>query len=239
MHLVTEGQPVFPPLLKGERVPMHVDPFVKAMTQAIAGIDSGTIFWSENIETLKAALVLAPETKLADALQTLYVAQIGLAEALGALAPPEVPVQFVWPDRIKINGAFCGRFRMAAESIDPESEPNWLILGFELPFVMQTSGDPGEHPDETALYEEGCVEVSPTALLESWSRHTLVWLNRYLADGFAPIHEAWRGRCIGLGDHVTYPRDGVFAGIDDQGNQLLRDGPMTTVVRLSDFLELL
>ncbi|NBS13009.1 MAG: DUF4444 domain-containing protein, partial [Gammaproteobacteria bacterium] len=92
-------------------------------------------------------------------------------------------------------------------------------------------------PDETALYEEGCVEVSPTGLLESWSRHTLVWLNRYLADGFPPVHEAWRGRCIGLGEHITYPREGVFTGVDDHGSLLLRDGPMTTVVPLSDYLE--
>ena len=234
---IVEGHPVFPPLLKGERVPVHGDHFVKAMTQAIAGIDSGTIYWSEDIETLKAAIVLAPETSLEEALQAYYVVQIGIAEALGALAPPEVPVQFVWPDRIKVNGAFCGRLRIAAETTAPDSHPNWLIIGFEIPFASTSTVDPGERPNETALYEEGCVEISPTGLLESWSRHTLVWLNRYLADGFTPVHEAWRGRCIGLGEQITYPREGLFTGVDDRGNMLLRDGAITTIISLSDYLE--
>ncbi|MDX1560844.1 MAG: biotin/lipoate--protein ligase family protein, partial [Marinobacter sp.] len=89
-------------------MPRNTDPFDKAVSQAIAGVDSGTIFYSEAGDTLGAALVLAPETPLEEAIQAVYVAQIGLAESLGALAPPEVPVHFQWPDRIKVNGAVCG-----------------------------------------------------------------------------------------------------------------------------------
>ena len=79
--------PRFPPLLTGEVVPPHTDPFDKAVSRAIAGVDSGTVFYSEAVDTLRAALVLAPETPLEEAIQAVYVAQIGLAESLGALAP--------------------------------------------------------------------------------------------------------------------------------------------------------
>lgn len=104
--------PRLPPLFTGEWVPNQTDPFDKAVSRAIAGVDSGTIFYSDAVDVLRAALVLAPETSLEEAVQVVYVAQIGLAESLGALAPPEVPVFFQWPDRIKVNGAVCGGVRL-------------------------------------------------------------------------------------------------------------------------------
>ena len=77
-----------------------------------------------------------------EAIQAVYVAQIGLAESLGALAPPEVPVQFQWPDRIKVNGALCGSVRFAADVSDPKETPNWLVIGIVVPFT-HPGGEPG------------------------------------------------------------------------------------------------
>lgn len=126
--------PRLPPLFTGEWVPNQTDPFDKAVSRAIAGVDSGTIFYSDAVDVLRAALVLAPETSLEEAVQVVYVAQIGLAESLGALAPPEVPVFFQWPDRIKVNGAVCGGVRFAADVSDPSAHPNWLVVGIDVPF---------------------------------------------------------------------------------------------------------
>ena len=146
--------PLFPPLLTGEVVPRHTDPFDKAVSRAMAGVDSGTVFYSETGDNLCAALVLAPETPLEEAIQAVYVAQIGLAESLGALAPPEVPVHFVWPDRIKVNGAVCGGVRFAADVSDSKAHPNWLVIGIEVPF-MHLSCEPAENPNQTCLYAAG------------------------------------------------------------------------------------
>jgi len=77
--------PRLPPLFTGERVPNQTDPFDKAVSRAIAGVDSGTIFYSDAVDVLRAALVLAPETSLEEAVQVVYVAQIGLAESLGGV----------------------------------------------------------------------------------------------------------------------------------------------------------
>ena len=49
--------PQFPPLLTGEVVPRHTDPFDKAISRAIAGVDSGTIFYTQGEDILRAALV--------------------------------------------------------------------------------------------------------------------------------------------------------------------------------------
>ncbi|WP_100639188.1 biotin/lipoate--protein ligase family protein [Marinobacter salexigens] len=228
--------PLFPPLLTGEVVPKHTDPFDKAVSRAIAGVDSGTIFYSEADDTLNAALVLAPETPLEDAIQAVYVAQIGLAESLGALAPPEVPVHFQWPDRIKVNGALCGNVRFAADVSDPKAYPNWLVIGVTMPFT-QKAGEPGENPNETCLYEEGCVDITPMTLLESWSKHTLLWLTYFMDSGFERVHNDWRPRCDTLGKVIEKPRQGIFVGLDEKGRMLLRQDVMTETLSLIEFAE--
>ncbi|MFV8571978.1 biotin/lipoate--protein ligase family protein [Marinobacter sp. SBS5] len=228
--------PLFPPLLTGETVPKHTDPFNKAVSRAIAGIDSGTIFYSEAGETLRAALVLAPETPLEEAIQAVYVAQIGLAESLGALAPPEVPVHFQWPDRIKVNGALCGGVRFATDASDPKEHPNWLVIGIDVPF-RHLSDEPGINPNQTCLEDEGCVDVTPMALLESWSKHTLLWLTYFMDSGFERVHNEWRPRCDTLGKMINYPQPGIFVGLDEKGRMLLRQGAMTETLSLITFAE--
>ena len=228
--------PSFPPLLTGEVVPKNMDPFDKAVSQAIAGVDSGTVFYSDAGDALRAAIVLAPETPLEDAIQAVYVAQIGLAESLGALAPPEVPVHFVWPDRIKVNGAVCGSVRYATDVSEPQEEPSWLVIGIDIPFIPQHD-EPGASPNETCLLEEGCSDVSPMALLESWAKHTLLWLTYFMDDGADRVHKEWRPRCDTLGEKVEHPKPGVFVGLDEKGRMLLRDGVMTETISLIQFAE--
>ncbi|MEC7376476.1 MAG: biotin/lipoate--protein ligase family protein, partial [Pseudomonadota bacterium] len=175
-------------------------------------------------------------TPLEEAIQAVYVAQIGLAESLGALAPPEVPVQFDWPDRIKVNGALCGSVRFAADVSDPKAMPNWLVIGIAVPFT-HPGGEPGETPDQTCLYEEGCVEITPMALLESWSKHTLLWLTYFLDSGFERVHNEWRPRCDAIGKRIEQPRAGLFVGLDEKGRMLVRQDVMTETVSLIEFAE--
>ena len=89
--------PVFPPLLSGEAVPHGTDPFTKAIAAATVGSDPGVIYHDAHPHALEAAIILAPEAPLEDAMAMVLVAAIGLADALGALAPPEVGVHFLWP----------------------------------------------------------------------------------------------------------------------------------------------
>ncbi|MBS3804435.1 MAG: biotin/lipoate--protein ligase family protein [Oleiphilaceae bacterium] len=229
--------PQFPPLFTGEAVPRHMDPFDKAVSQAIAGVDSGTLFYSEAGDILRAALVLAPETPLEEAIQAVYVAQIGLAESLGALAPPEVPVHFQWPDRIKVNGAVCGGVRFAADVSDPQAQPGWLVIGIEVPFIP-VSDEPGNNPNQTCLLDEGCSDIEPMELLESWSKHTLLWLTYLMDSGFERVHNNWRPRCDSLGKTISQPKPGLFVGLDEKGRMLLRQDGMTETVSLIEFAEL-
>ena len=153
----------------------------------------------------------------------------GLNDCIGALAPPEVGMLHVWPDGIKINGAHAGAFRVEASSWQADAVPEWLVIGMALA-LSSDHANPGERPDATALAEEGCGHITRVRLLESWSRHTLVWINRWSDDGFRPIFEAWLARADGRGSEITLETStGTFLGLDEQGGLLLKtdDGPLT------------
>ena len=230
-----EEDPVFPPLLRGEEAPRGQDPFHKAVALASLGTDAGRLVWARDATALRAAVVLAPEEPLADAITVVFAVALGLGDALGALAPPEVAVHYAWPGGFKVNGGDCGRLRASASTMDPDAVPDWLVVGVEVPYLPPEGAEPGEHPEATALALEGCVEVAPLRLLESFSRHMLVWINRREDEGLAPLHAAWRERAWGLGEEL--PEGGTFVGLDERGGQLVRTGTTTALRPLTGLLE--
>lgn len=219
--------PVFPPLLTG--VATVEDPMQVAVTMARDGCDAGTIVHNLGGHDLRAAFVFAPEVPLTRAMAMLPACGIGFQNALGAVAPPEVGVHLDWDGGIRLNGAICGRLTPYASATDPDAVPDWLIIGLQLQ-LWPASDDPGETPDETALFAEGCADVDPVHLLESWARHTLVWINRWDDDGVKPLHAELEGLMHGL-------KEGAFIGLDEDFGQLRRDGETTTLIPLTSLLE--
>ncbi|WP_101068629.1 biotin/lipoate--protein ligase family protein [Roseovarius salinarum] len=231
------NEPTFPPLMSGERVEGGIDPFEKACAMAALGCDAGRIVYDITADRLAAALVVAPEVPLEAAMAVLPACGIGFQNALGALGPPEVAVHLEWDGGIRVNGGACGRLRAMADTSDPRAEPSWLVIGLDVP-LMQLAARPGDRPDQTALYEEGCADVDPVALLESWARHTLVWINRWEDAGARALQSEWRGLVDTIGEDVTRNGlTGTFLGVDENFGMLLRAGEATHLVPLSKVLE--
>lgn len=229
--------PSFPPLFFGQAVSGQIDPFEKACVEAVKGCDAGLVVYCLSPDSLQAAIVLAPEVCLADAMAMVPVCGVGFQNALGALAPPEVAVHLEWNGNLRINGASCGRLRVAASDNDPYAEPAWLVIGLVLP-LWPESDAPGETPDQTALYSEGCVDVDVVALLEAWVKHTLVGINRWSDDGAAPVHREWRGLAYGIGENTEMDGiSGTFLGVDERFGMLIRDEVTTHLVPLTHILE--
>lgn len=232
----------FPPLMRGEAVQPGVDPFGHATVRAMMGCDPGLVVHNEGGDTLRMALVLAPEAPLADAMAMVFAVALGFSDALGALAPPEVGVHVDWPDGLRINGARAGRLRAAASTTEPEAEPDWLVVGLEIAVTLPDGQAPGANPEITALAEEGCGDIDPFRLLESWSRHSLVWINHWLDDGIERLHAEWRAKAFTLGEEVDFElagtrHHGLFVGLDDKGGMLLRQGAETRLIPLTEMLE--
>ena len=231
------SDPAFPPLMTGQHVEAGIDPFEKACAMAALGCDAGLITYSIAANRLAAALVMAPEVPLEQAMAMLPACGVGFQNALGALGPPELAVHLEWAGGLRVNGARCGRLRAMAGTAAPEQPPGWLVVGLELP-LMQVSHRPGDAPDETALYDEGCAGVDPTALLESWARHTLVWITRWEADGARALHSEWRGLAHGIGeDRDMNGETGTYLGVDENFGMLVRVGDDTRLIPLSTILE--
>ena len=142
-----------------------------------------------------------------------------------------------WSGEILINGARCGRFHVASSGDDPKAVPDWLVVGFSLP-LWPESDDPGETPDDTALYAEGCADVQAPELLEAWARHTLNWIGRWEDEGTKALHAEWRGLAHNVGEDVTQQGlSGTFLGVDERFGMLLRDDKTTHLIPLTTLLE--
>ncbi len=219
--------------MTGLMAPPGADPLAFALAEAAQGAEPGLLAWSPDADRMSAALVLAPECALEQAMAMVFAAAIGLADALGALAPPEVAVHFAWPGGILVNGAPCGRVRAVASTADPAAEPDWLVVAVDVAVRPPEGWESGRDTSRTFLHAEGCGEVEPLPLLESWSRHTLVWINRWLDDGMAPLHAEWRGKAAGFGQ----VRDGGnFLGLDEHGGMILKRGDETEIHPLTSML---
>lgn len=228
------ANPTFPPLLRGEAAP--ADPFTTAVSRALTGTDAGLVTYSRRADALEAAVVLSPELPLERALGVYLAAPVALGDAIGALAPPEVAVHYDWPGGIRVNGGRCGRIRAAAADVRADEVPDWLVLGVELPFLPPHGHEGGETPDETFLHAEGCGEITPLALLESWSRHLLAWINRFMDEGTAPLHAVWRYRAWRMGEPLE-DGSGVFMGLDENGGMLVKRPGGTVLRPLTEALE--
>ena len=229
--------PSFPPLFSGLAVEGQVDPFDKACAEAARGCDAGLVVHDLGANLLRAALVFAPDVELVDAMAMLPLCGVGFQNALGALGPPEVAVHLEWAGGLRINGASCGTLRVAASSSNPKAEPDWMVIGLELPLWPETD-TPGDIPEQTALYAEGCADVNAMELLESWVKHTLVGINTWTEDGVKTLHKDWRGLSHGIGENITMNEiSGTFLGVDEQFGMLIRAADTTHLIPLTYLLE--
>ena len=229
-------EPTFPPMMSGLAVNGPTDAFATACNKAVIGCDAGLVVYNAAADRLSAALVLTPDVPLRKAVAMMPLCAVGLQNALGALAPPEVAVHLEWTGALRINGARCGNVKIASSDTEADKEPNWIVVGFSIPLLMV--GEGGDSPEETALYEEGCADILPEQLLESWSRHTLNWIARWEDEGNAPLHAEWRGLAHGVGEPIEIEGlSGTYLGIDEDFGMLLRDNETPHAIPLTRLLE--
>ena len=162
-----------------------------------------------------------------------YVAMVALGDCLGAVAvPPQVEVMFGWPDRLIVNGGLVGGVRLtvdpsAWENLAEDMVPNWAVLSVEVAMIpREDMPEPGLIRHRTTLLDEGCGELTTGRLLESFSRHFLLWTNRYVSDSLRPIADNWLPRAAKRGEMVDLTFGGgrwkgTLLGLDENGGLIL------------------
>jgi len=235
--------PSFPPLLKGMAAG-PANPFKIACDQARRGVDAGLVAWSAGEDRMRAALVLAPDEPLEAAMAAYIASGVGMQNALGAHAPAETAVQLEWSGGLRVNAGYCGRLRCFASARDPKAIPDWLVVGVDLTLRLPSDFEPGERPDHTALHLEGCRDIDTVLLLESWARHTLLWINELdSATGRAALNREWEGLAWKMGKSVTVSTRserhvGTFLGVDENFGMILKtESGDTELISMSSMIE--
>ena len=225
-----QPDPTFPPLLRGIDVQGESRPFDRACADAARGeAGAGDVYWSRETADCRLAVVLEPEVTSAQSLQMPFVLMVALGDAFGSIGPPEVGMFYRWPFGLVVNDALVGHVRVALPSAAaPQDVPDWLVLGLDVQLHRtDLDAEPGYDLANTTLADEGGGDITRTVLLESVSRHFLVWVHTWNEDGFKPVHDAWLQRGEGHNEEVAVHHGGAdhkgqFLGIDDEGNMLLK-----------------
>ena len=219
-----DGLPPLPSLFAPVMLREGGDALARAVELAPDGASpiasgAGTLVWVRALTRAEAAVVLEPDRPLGQARLAYLAAANALADALSAIAPPELPVTWRWPGTLAVNGGVVGRMRLALpEGAREEEIPDWMVLGFELRLAWPESVIAGERPGETALAEEGFEDVTPAGLTEGWARHLMANLDEWQARGTRRVAEKYLAR---LEDFAG--QKGVKRGIDPNTAALVLD----------------
>lgn len=233
--------PSFPPLLTGHRLEAGKNPFACSVSKARKGkLGAGDLVWSDNSRALRFALVLEPEVGRARCCEILYVVMAAFGDAAGALIPPEVSITYRWPSAILMNNGQIGFADLVLSGGDVDGVPDWIVVGLDIRITPNPGTvDPGLDINNTTMWDEGCGDITRTALLESVARHSVNLIHNWSEDGFGPIHNQWWGRVskeIKIADGIEPVPGQMLLGLDETGNALISGGDATVALHTIDAL---
>jgi hypothetical protein len=176
---------------------------------------AGTLVYVGRFDLVEFAVVLEPEEALKTARRALYAGLAALADALAVHAPPERPINFDWPDAVRVDGGLVGGGRLAwPPGADENEPPAWLVFGAMIRTVALGAEEPGLRPLSAALEEEGFDDLGSGALVESFARHFMVAIDAWQESGFGEVAKSYLARLA--------PESGLRRDIDDNGDLLVR-----------------
>lgn len=190
------------------------DAFAHARSVA-ADEGAGTLVHVGRFDLVEFAVVLEPEEPLRTARRALYAGLVALADALAVHAPPERPIDFGWPDAVRVDGGLVGGGRLAWPTDADESEPpDWLVFGAMIRTVAMGEEEAGVRPLSSALEEEGFDDLGFGVLVESFARHLMVAIDAWQESGFGEVAKSYLARLA--------PESGVRRDIDENGDLLVQ-----------------
>lgn len=180
--------------------------------------------WVSPPGNLYASVLLRPQCRAATAAQLGFVAALGVAEAIAALAPA-VAARCKWPNDVLANGKKVSGILLETEMAAGD-RPDFVVLGVG----VNLASSPRDTPyAATSLAEEGAAGIVPSTMTGAFIHRLAEWLGVWRAHGFGPIRDAWLTRAIGLGEQiqVRLERDTLLGRFVDLGHDgsLLIDLP--------------
>jgi BirA family biotin operon repressor/biotin-[acetyl-CoA-carboxylase] ligase len=177
--------------------------------------------WVSPPGNLYSSILIRPDCRASTAAQLGFVAALGLAGAIGELAP-HIDLRCKWPNDLLANGKKVCGILLETEMVVGD-RPDFVILGVG----VNLASSPRETPyPATSLGEEGAPGVIPPVMAAVFIRHFAAWLTTWREGGFGPIRDAWLARAMGLGEPIQVRLEsdtlaGRFLDLDEDGALLL------------------
>ncbi len=177
--------------------------------------------WVSPPGNLYSSTLLRPQCRAATAAQLGFVAALGVADAIGELAPV-IDLRCKWPNDLLANGKKVSGILLETEMVAGD-RPDFVVLGVGVNLASSPRDTP--YP-ATSLAEEGTPGIAPLDMLAAHIRHFAGWLELWRKDGFGPIRDAWLSRAAGLGEPIQVrleraTLDGRFLDLEADGALLL------------------
>jgi Biotin/lipoate A/B protein ligase family len=186
-----------------------------AHASGIAAEGAGTLIHVGRFDLAEFAVVLEPDEPLRTARRSIYAGLCALGDALAVYAPPEKPINFEWPDAIRVDGGVVGGARLGWPSGANEDEPPaWLVFGAMIRNFAMSELEPGLSPVSAALDEEGFDDLGSGRLVESFARHLMVAVDAWQEKGFGEVAKNYLARLVS--------ESGARRDIDENGDLLVR-----------------
>ena len=163
--------------------------------------------------------------------QLVYVVALAVHEALSQHLDQDQTLAIKWPNDILLNGGKLTGMLLEAGPLARTTPPlpSYVIAGIGINLRHAPEAAEALYPP-TSLLAQGQIPPDPALLVQSLRQAIAVNLQTWVASGFEPLRQRFLKRAHKLGQRVrlgtspdkqTY-QDGVFEGIDSEGQLLLR-----------------
>jgi BirA family biotin operon repressor/biotin-[acetyl-CoA-carboxylase] ligase len=181
--------------------------------------------WASPQGAFSASLLLRPPTAPEAALRS-FTAALALLDAAATFVPA-ARLSLKWPNDVLLDGR-----KLAGILLESQATPDAAVA-----LVIGVGVNLDLPPDASALEEGALAPISlaaaapeappgPEAFLDALAPAFHAWEKRLVAEGFAPVREAWLARAARLGEPVTARLPGrevtgLFETIDPTGALVL------------------
>jgi BirA family transcriptional regulator, biotin operon repressor / biotin---[acetyl-CoA-carboxylase] ligase len=183
--------------------------------------------WSSPPGNFHGTLVLKPHEPPETVALRSFAAALALRDALVRVTGLPQGLALKWPNDVLCNGGKIAGILLESQGLSGPSPVLCIGIGVNLIAAPDASQmEPGAVPPVSLLTETG-LRITPAAFLDALAPAYASWEATFVAQGFAPLREAWLTHAARLGEPIRARtganlREGVFQTIDGAGNLILR-----------------
>jgi len=195
--------------------------------------------WHTLPDSLACSVLLRPQLPPEKVPQLSLLTAVALHEALAGFAPD---LRIKWPNDLLFHGA-----KVSGILTEMRAEPGQVhavVLGFGINLSAPADGWPSDIRQSVTDLASICSQpVSRLELAASLLNALDQWYERYMQQGFAPVHRAWwqahaaSGQAVRVHDGKSYI-EGIATALDEDGAMLLQTAQGTRRIIAGD-LELM